>query len=417
MTVGVIATATTTGYADPGPNPRRHLVPASGSVPVASTPLVVPAPQPEPTLPAAAGVGPLAKEIIAASATTQRLGEQVKALQDDLATARAATGEARADWERAVEALALNQAFGDQVGVPAIVTPSEPPTSAPATQPPAAATPGAPETSPVPDPSPEGSATPEAPADPAEVERQAAALLDGAIAAEKDVASRHAVVLEQFQRHSAALQVLTDRNNDQLAAAQRARDEYEASLAASRSAGTAVSGLRAAPAALDAVAFALSQLGKPYIWATQGPNTYDCSGLVLASYLSVGIKMPRVANNQYGAGVPVPTSQLLPGDLIFFSNHPQDWRQIYHVAIYIGHGKMVHAPSFGDVVKVSPIWWTEFFGATRMVAAVPVPAEPTPAPSPSDSTSPSPEPSPSTSATPSPDTTPTPSPVATSGSG
>ena len=58
--------------------------------------------------------------------------------------------------------------------------------------------------------------------------------------------------------------------------------------------------MRAAPAALAAVAFAISQEGKPYEWAAEGPYSYDCSGLVLTSYRSVGMGLPRVAKDQYG---------------------------------------------------------------------------------------------------------------------
>jgi peptidoglycan DL-endopeptidase CwlO len=396
--VGVVAAAPP-GFADPGPDPRAGGAPDAGTLPIASAPLVVPPPQAQPAAPAATAMGPLAEQIIAASAATQRLGEQTKALEDELAAARQVTEDARVAWAAAAEALAATQSFGDQVGAPAASDPSS--TPAPSALP-------APSASPA-DPSATVSADASVTrAELAQAEQEARTKLDEAIAAEQDVAGRHAVVLEQFQRHSAALQTLTERNNDQLAAAQRSRDEYEASLAASRTAGASVAGLQSAPAALDAVAFALRQLGKPYVWATQGPNTYDCSGLVLASYLSVGIKMPRVANNQYGAGVPVLASQLLPGDLLFFSTNPHDWRQIHHVGIYIGQGTMVHAPTFGDVVKVSPIWWSEYFGATRMVPAMPLPGAPSPTPSPSPSESPSP--SPSGSPSPSPSESPSPSP-------
>jgi cell wall-associated NlpC family hydrolase len=411
LPVGLVVTAAHPGYADPGTDPKADLAPASGATPVPSAPLVFPPAKPQSAPPAVDAIGPLAQQIIAESDATQRLGEHAKALQDELAAAHATTETARVAWLQAAEAVAVTQFFGDQVGAPSD-----------------------PGRNPSPEPSPSSaSADPTATtrADLVDAERLTRTALDEAVAAEQEVAGRYAVVLEQFQRHSTALKTLTSRNNDQLAAAQRARDAYEESLAASRDVGASVNGLQAAPSAQAAVAFALKQLGKPYVWATQGPDTYDCSGLVLASYLSVGIRMPRVANNQYGAGQPVLASQLLPGDLLFFSTDPRDWRQIHHVAIYIGHGQMVHAPTFGDVVKVSPIWWTEYFGATRMVAAVPVPGatpspslSPSPSPSPSPSLSPSPEPaasvspsttspepSPSPTEQPSPSPSPSPSPV------
>jgi hypothetical protein len=163
---------------------------------------------------------------------------------------------------------------------------------------------------------------------------------------------------------------LKARNSALIGPAIAARDAYEDSLAASRGFATGINGMKAAPAALSAVGFALRQLGKPYEWAAEGPWTYDCSGLVLAAYQSVGVNLPRVSRYQYHAGTPVLASQLLPGDLLFFSTDRSDWRKIHHVAMYIGGGRMIHAPTFGDVVRIAPIWWSEFFAATRIMPAV-----------------------------------------------
>ncbi len=410
LPVGLVVSAAHPGYADPATDPKADMAPAPGAMPVPSAPLVFPPAKPQPARPPVDVVGPLAQQIIAESDTTQRLGEHAKALQDELAEAHATTETARTGWQQAAEAVAATQSFGDQVGAPSdpgAVTSTEPSTE-PSTSPASAEPPSRRADAQPPTHDVDPTATTRA--DLVDAERLARTGLDEAIAVEQEIAGRYAVVLEQFQRHQGALTTLTSRNNDQLAAAERARDAYEESLAASRDVGASVNGLQAAPAAQAAVAFALKQLGKPYVWATEGPDTYDCSGLVLASYLSVGVRMPRVANNQYGAGRPVLASQLLPGDLLFFSTDPRDWRQIHHVAIYIGHGQMVHAPTFGDVVKVSPIWWSEYFGATRMVPAVPVPGvTPSPTPSPTPAISPSPSPSPSPSFTPSP-TEPSPSP-------
>jgi hypothetical protein len=132
-----------------------------------------------------------------------------------------------------------------------------------------------------------------------------------------------------------------------------------------------LTGGAAAPAALRAVQFALGQIGKPYVWGAEGPDTYDCSGLVQAAYASAGVSVPRVARAQYRATTPVPVGAIIPGDLLFFGPDPADIESIHHVGIYLGDGLMVHAPTAGDVVRVAPVWWAEFFGAARVVGAVP----------------------------------------------
>jgi peptidoglycan DL-endopeptidase CwlO len=167
-----------------------------------------------------------------------------------------------------------------------------------------------------------------------------------------------------------------------------------------------VDGLQAHPLAREAVEFALRQLGKPYQWGAQGPDRYDCSGLMWDAYRSVGVSLPRVAADQYSGtrARPVARHALLPGDLVFFSRSPTDWRQVHHVGMYVGDGRMVHAPNRNDVVKVSPIWWSSFFAATRVVGAVET-TSPSPTPSPSPPLSPAPSPPPTGTPSPSPTVT------------
>jgi cell wall-associated NlpC family hydrolase len=124
-----------------------------------------------------------------------------------------------------------------------------------------------------------------------------------------------------------------------------------------------------ARAAQEAVRIALAQLGKPYVFGAEGPSTYDCSGLVQYAYAHAGIGLPRTARPQFRATRPVPPSQLLPGDLLFFATDKSNWDTIHHVGIYLGGGRMVHAPTTGDVVRVAPVWWAEYFGATRVVSS------------------------------------------------
>ncbi len=98
--------------------------------------------------------------------------------------------------------------------------------------------------------------------------------------------------------------------------------------------------------------FALAQVGKPYRWASDGPGSYDCSGLVKASFARVGLNLPHQTGQLVGRGRKVSRAALQPGDIVFPSSG--------HVGIYLGRGKMVHAPKPGDHVKVATMYgfWT-----------------------------------------------------------
>lgn len=104
------------------------------------------------------------------------------------------------------------------------------------------------------------------------------------------------------------------------------------------------------------IAFALAQVGKPYRWAAAGPNAFDCSGLVLAAYARAGVRLPHQTGSMIRYGTPVARSQLQPGDIVFPSSS--------HVAIYLGGGKIVHAPKPGDHVRVAPLY--SFWAARRL---------------------------------------------------
>lgn len=108
-----------------------------------------------------------------------------------------------------------------------------------------------------------------------------------------------------------------------------------------------------------AVEFAKAQLGDPYVWAGAGPDAWDCSGLTMMAWRQAGVSLPHSSAMQYNYGTRVSKSQLQPGDLVFF------YSPISHVGIYIGGGKMIHAPRPGDVVKVSSISLMPYVGATR----------------------------------------------------
>ena len=93
----------------------------------------------------------------------------------------------------------------------------------------------------------------------------------------------------------------------------------------------------------------MAQQGKPYVWAADGPGSFDCSGLTQYAYAAAGISLPHSSRMQSQMGQQVSRDQLQPGDLVFF------YSPVSHVGIYIGNGQMVHAPTSGDVVKVASV--------------------------------------------------------------
>ena len=111
----------------------------------------------------------------------------------------------------------------------------------------------------------------------------------------------------------------------------------------------------------QALRFALTKRGDPYVWGAAGPSSFDCSGLVLWAYAQVGISLPHLAAAQWNMGVHVGRNQLEPGDLVFF------YPDIGHVGLYIGNGLMVDAPNFGEPVQVEPVMWDVYLGAVRIV--------------------------------------------------
>ncbi|WP_225848155.1 bifunctional lytic transglycosylase/C40 family peptidase [Streptomyces sp. HPF1205] len=122
--------------------------------------------------------------------------------------------------------------------------------------------------------------------------------------------------------------------------------------------------------AAAAISFAQDQLGKKYLWGGEGRadqgGRFDCSGLTQASYASVGVKLPRVANDQWNAGPHPSRDQLLPGDLVFFAYDLNDPRTIHHVGIYVGGGYMIDAPHSGAYIRFDPIDAADYIGATRV---------------------------------------------------
>lgn len=93
---------------------------------------------------------------------------------------------------------------------------------------------------------------------------------------------------------------------------------------------------------------ALSQVGTPYVWGGSQPGGFDCSGLTSWAYAQAGKSIPRTSGAQWSGGQSVSVDDMQPGDIVVSYGGG-------HVGIYIGDGQMVHAPTTGDVVKVSPL--------------------------------------------------------------
>jgi len=108
-----------------------------------------------------------------------------------------------------------------------------------------------------------------------------------------------------------------------------------------------------------AVQYAYGALGKPYIYAAAGPNGYDCSGLTLASWRAGGKSLPHNAAMQWNQTVHISAGAVQPGDLVFYNG-------LGHVAIYVGNGKVIHAPHAGTVVQVANVNMMPPYGYGRV---------------------------------------------------
>lgn len=147
----------------------------------------------------------------------------------------------------------------------------------------------------------------------------------------------------------------------QQAAEQKAAEEAAAAAAqeagssstssSSSSSSSTATDASYATKAEKALAFARTQIGKPYVWGATGPDSYDCSGLTQAAWNAAGITLPRTTYDQVNAGTTVSLSNAQPGDLVFF------YDDVTHVGIYIGNGMMIHAPKPGAYVREESIYY------------------------------------------------------------
>ncbi|MEW2121297.1 NlpC/P60 family protein [Streptomyces sp. NPDC005474] len=121
-------------------------------------------------------------------------------------------------------------------------------------------------------------------------------------------------------------------------------------------------GNAAAPSgrAAAAVAAARAALGSPYVWGSNGPSGFDCSGLMQWSYAKAGVSLPRTSQAQRYAGHQVPLSQAQPGDLVTYRADAS------HVGMYVGNGQVIHAPYPGAPVRYDPVGMMPVSSVTRV---------------------------------------------------
>jgi cell wall-associated NlpC family hydrolase len=183
--------------------------------------------------------------------------------------------------------------------------------------------------------------------------------VDAKVAEAKDLldnleAERRARLREAREREAARQAALA--REARAEAAQQARQQ--ASQTVSRSAPR-VQTPNVSGGAAQAVSFAMDQVGDAYVYGAAGPDAFDCSGLTMQAWSRAGVSLPHSSSAQYSSGPHVSTSDLQPGDLVFY------YSPISHVAMYIGNGRIVQAANPSDGVNVASVSSMPISGAVR----------------------------------------------------
>ena len=178
-------------------------------------------------------------------------------------------------------------------------------------------------------------------------------------ATQKKLAAQSAQATAKLAEAESLLANLKKADRERLALL--ALQEEDADQASSLAAAKLASGVSGR--AGKALQFALKQIGDRYVFGAAGMTYWDCSGLTMKAFQNAGVSLPHSSRAQYGYGKLVKRANLAPGDLVFFG------RPISHVGIYIGGGKMVHAPRPGSRVKVASAYdlgRKPYIGARRL---------------------------------------------------
>jgi len=181
------------------------------------------------------------------------------------------------------------------------------------------------------------------------------------VRADKDTADTLSAQLAAAQAHVASLQAARQAALASAAAQQAAAASRDTAAAGGPSAAVQAPswayGSGASATQGDVAAnWALSQLGRPYLWGGAGPEAYDCSGLTMEAWAHAGVSLLHWTGYQWEEGPHVPLNDLQRGDLLFYATNTGDPSTIHHVGIYIGNGMMVDAPYTGAFVRIDSIY-------------------------------------------------------------
>lgn len=160
---------------------------------------------------------------------------------------------------------------------------------------------------------------------------------------QKKLAERSALATAKLAQAEQLLSKLKKEDRERLA--KIAEDQENADQASSLAAAKSAAGVSGRSGI--ALKYALQQIGDRYVFGAAGLTTWDCSGLTMRAFQSAGVSLPHSSAAQSRMGKSIPFGQKKPGDLLFFG------RPVSHVGIYLGGGRMVHAPRSGSRVKVA----------------------------------------------------------------
>jgi len=201
-----------------------------------------------------------------------------------------------------------------------------------------------------------------------ELKSQETALASLELTSKQKLAAAQAAAKDLSDAKSQVDKLVEQQNNVLNNLQAEARKALEAKQAADRAAAQAAAAKAIQPAsftgpagsyASTVVSMALSQRGKPYVYAGSGPNAYDCSGLTMWAFAQAGISLPHSSQAQFNMGRRIARADLQPGDLVFFES------DLGHVGIYYGNGMMIDANHTGGWVDVRPLY-AGYQGAVRI---------------------------------------------------